>query len=126
MKYESSGWSIVITQQIAVTFTILIMTFAWDIVLVFKLNADSGSLRILSEGPIFFWSLSSTLDQELITVSWVWSFLPEIGKQCKKKEFLLRVGPLVGIGNILQQNRAVLLKELTDMRIQDFHAVGYD
>lgn len=71
-------------------------------------------------------SLSSTLDQELITVSWVWSFLPEIGKQCKKKEFLLRVGPLVGIGNILQQNRAVLLKELTDMRIQDFHAVGYD
>lgn len=58
MKYESSGWSIVITQQIAVTFTILIMTFAWDIVLVFKLNADSGSLRILSEGPIFFWSFS--------------------------------------------------------------------
>lgn len=87
MKYENSGWSIVSIQQIAVIVHIIIMTFVSDIVLVSQLNADEVSLRIIS--LVFFsgLALSSTLNQEPITVSWVWSFLPEIGKRQRMESF---------------------------------------
>lgn len=91
MKYENSDWSIVSTQQIEVIFKIIIMTFVSDIVLIFQLNADEVSLRIIS--LVFFSGLAlfSTLNQELITVSWVWSFLPEIGKQRRMESFYVQV-----------------------------------